>query len=156
MVPVGSIGSWSANSQKTRYTSTLAVHDNDAKGTHTYTGMSATGITGLSTNVISSGADYVFGGFVSRVVDISAPGQADAYINVLWSDYNKLSLTWSTGVQIPNKAPAGTTNQITGTWAVVSQTVPDTGTTPVEVRILDYSATGAISTPTTVTIEEAV
>ena len=156
VVPVGSIGSWSANSQKTRYTSTLSVHDNDAKGIHTYTGMSATGITGLSTNVISSGADYVFGGFVSRVVNISAPGQPDAYINVIWSDYNKLSLTWSTGVQIPNKAPAGTTNQITSTWAVVSQTAPDTGTTPVEVRILDYSATGAISTPSTVTIEEVV
>lgn len=156
VVPVGSIGSWSANSQKTRYTATISVHDNDTKGTHTYTGMNATGITGLSTNVISSGADYVFGGFVSRVVDISAPGQADAYINVLWSDYSKLSLTWSTGVALPTRSPAGTTNQITGAWAVVSQTAPDTGTTPVEVRILDYSATGAISTPTTVTIEEDV
>lgn len=155
VVPVGSIGSWSANSQKTRYTTTMNVHDDDPKGSHTYTGMSATGITGLSTNVISSGDAYTFGGFVARQLNIN-PGQAVSEMNVLWSTYSKLSLNWSTGVNLPNRQPAGSTSQETGGWSVVSQTTPDIGTTPVEIRILDYSATGAVTTPSTITVEESV
>ena len=156
VVPHGTIGSWSANSAKTQYTSTLTVHDDNDKGVHQYTGLVATGITGLISNTINTGENYTFGGFVSRQVNISAPGQADAYINVLWSDYSKLSISWSAGVQLPTKMPAGTTAQTTGGWAIVSQTAADTGSKPVEVRILDYSATSAITTPSTITIEEGV
>jgi hypothetical protein len=156
VIPHGTIGSWSSNSDKTQYANTLTVHDDNEKGTHQYTGLVATGITGLTTSTINTGEHYTFGGFISRQVDISAPGQPDAYINVLWSDYSKLSLSWSSGVQLPIRAAAGTTAQTTGGWAIVSQTAADTGTIPVEVRILDYSATMSITTPSTITIEETI
>lgn len=158
--PHGQLSAWSSGNKKT-WTSTMQVHDVDQKGTHQYNTVNAVGITGMVANTLNSGESYTLGGFVSRSV-ILPPAQSETQINVLWSTYNKMKITWDTGLQLTNQAPPGTSDAKGSAanpdwdWCIADQTVGDTGIVPITVRLLDYSATGSFTSPTTLTIEEEV
>lgn len=131
------------------------MHDNDTKGTHTYTGLVATNLAGRTTNIISSGEGYVFGGFVTRTVPLQA-FQSETQIDVLWTTYNKLVLNWSKDSAVNIRQPAGTTNQISDSWCVLNQTTSNTGNKPITIKILDTSKTNAVSEDSIITIQETV
>lgn len=154
--PEGDLGTFSYSSNSTTFNATMEVHDNDPKGTFQYTGLEAINQAGVSTNTITSGAQYELGGFKSRTVNL-IPGTNSQVINVLWSNYNKLSLTWSAGISL-TRAAAGTSPTVTGKWCISDQTVSNTGTPggPITILILDTSAAGNWTTPSTLTIQEAV
>ena len=153
--PVGTLGSFSYSFTSTTFDATIGVHDNDTKGTHTYTGLVATNLAGRTTNIISSGEDYVFGGFVTRTVPLQA-FQSETQIDVLWTTYNKLVLNWSKDSAVNIRQPAGTTNQISDSWCVLDQTTSNTGNKPITIKILDTSKTNAVSEDSTITIQETV
>ena len=123
--PEADMGTFSYSANSTSFTTTMQVHDNDNKGTFTYTGLEAINIAGVSTNTITSGSTYELGGFKSRTVNL-IPGTDSQVINVLWSNYNKLSLTWSAGVSL-SRVAAGTPPSITGKWCISDQTTSNTG-----------------------------
>lgn len=158
--PHGQLSAWASGNKKT-WTSTMQVHDVDQKGTHQYNTVNAVGITGMVANTLNSGESYTLGGFVSRSVTLP-PAQSETQINVLWSTYNKMKITWDTGVQLANQAPPGTSDAKGSPanpdwdWCIADQTTGDTGIVPITIRLLDYSATGAFTSPTTLTIEEEV
>ena len=155
--PHGTLGTFSFNSNNTSFTATMGVHDNDTKGTHTFTGLTVIGLAGKVQNNINTGANYVFGGFVSRTVDLAATlNETD--INVLWVDYNKLTFSWSKNSDVSIRAPAGTTTQITNNWCILSQTSSNTGAPggPVTVKILDFSKANAATVDSEITMEETI
>ena len=153
--PVGTLGNFNYNFTSTTFDATIGVHDNDTKGTHTYTGLVATNLAGRTTTIISSGEDYVFGGFVTRTVPLQA-FQSETQIDVLWTTYNKLVLNWSKDSAVSIRQPAGTTNQITDSWCVLDQTTSNIGNKPITIKILDTSKTNAVSEDSTITIQETV
>ena len=123
--------------------------------------MNAVGMTGMVSTTPSAGENYTLGGFVARTVMLP-PAQSETSINVLWSTYSKLKITWNTGISLTNIAPVGTSDQKgsaanpSGDWCIVDQATSNTGTVPITIRLLDYSATGAFTSPTMLTIEEEV
>lgn len=153
--PVGTLGEFNYNNNSTTFTATIGVHDNDVKGTHTYTGLTAVNLANRTTQTITSGEQYTFGGFVSRTVPLLA-FQNEATINVLWSTYNKLTINWSKDSAVSNRLQPGTTAQTTDSWCILDQTTSNTGTIPIIVKILDYSKTNAVSEDSTITVQEAV
>ena len=151
--PEGNLGSFTGSSAN--YTGTMQVHDDDDKGTFTYTSLEAVNTAGVQTQIINSGANYELGGFVSRTVNL-LPGTDSAQINVAWETYSKLSLTWSAGVSL-SRAPAGTTTVQTGKWCILDQTTsPGTPGGPITIKILDFAAASNWTQPSTLTIQEAV
>lgn len=149
----GSLGTFSGGVNGP-WTGTITVHDDNSKGTHSYQNFSAINAAGVEQNAIQSGSSYEIGGFVNRTVNV-LPGQSETKINVLWTDYSKLTLTWSAGVTL-TRAPAGGSAQATGKWCIADQLTPGAGTVPITVRILDYSAAGSWTQPSTITIQETV
>ncbi len=155
--PHGTLGSFSFNANSTSLSANMGVHDNNTKGTHTFTGLNAIGLAGKTQNNVNTGADYVFGGFVSRTVDLVATlNETD--INVLWVDYTKLTFSWSKNSDVTIRAAAGTTTQITNNWCILSQTSSNTGTPggPVTVKILDFSKANAATVDSEITMEETI
>ena len=136
------------------WTGTITVHDDNDKGTQYYNNLSAINAAGIEQTTISTGDSYEIGGFVNRTVNV-LPGQSETEINVLWTDYSKLTLTWSAGIAL-TQAPAGQSAQATGKWCIADQLTSGTGTVPITIRILDYSAAGSWTQPSTITIQETL
>ena len=155
--PEGTLGNFNYNANSTTFTATMGVHDNNDKGSFTYTGLNAVNLANRAQTTINSGSTYVFGGFVSRTVTLGA-FLNETEINVLWVTYNKLTLSWSKNSDVNIRVAAGTTNQITNSWCILDQTTSNTGTAggPITVKILDFSKTNAVSEDSTITIQETV
>ena len=153
--PAGTLGNFNYSFTSTTFDATIGVHDDDTKGTHTYTGLVATNLAGRTTNIISSGENYVFGGFVARTLSLQA-FQSEVIMNTLWTTYNKLTLNWSKDSAVNIRQPAGTTNQITNSWCILDQLTSNTGDKPVTIKILDTSKTNAVSEDSTITIQESI
>ena len=165
VAPVGTLGNaFSYISTATTFTNTISIHDNDQKGTFQYSSLVAVNLAGKQVTSASSGTNYVCGGFKSRTLSIPDFG-SEATFNALWSDYTKLTFSWSFPSNPPistRYAPGTTTNQ-TGGWCILDQTstANNTGNTPVnstkpKVKILDGSAATASSNPSTITLEETI
>lgn len=155
--PEGTLGSFNFNNNSTTFTATMGVHDNNDKGSFTYTGLNAIGLAGKTQTTINTGDAYVFGGFVSRTVDLEATlNETD--INVLWVNYNKLTFSWSKNSDVSIRAAAGTTTQITNNWCILSQISSNTGNPggPVTVKILDFSKANAATVNSEITVEETI
>jgi len=142
------IGSWAGGPSD--WTRTLQVHDDDTKGSYTFQGLTATNLSGLVTNTITSGASYVLGGFVSRTLTLTA-FQNETAMNVVAVTYAKVSINWEVK-SLPNQRPVGTTvTPDANSWCLHTL-----GPAPVTVRILDTAATGSSSVATDVVMEEAI
>lgn len=63
---------WVSNGNGKIWTRKLLVSDDNAKGTFTFTGLSAMSTSGLEATTITSGASYVLGGFVIRILTVAA------------------------------------------------------------------------------------
>jgi hypothetical protein len=120
------------------------------KGTYSWGSIAATNLAGILTSVITGDSDYVIGGFVSRTINLNAY-ENTASINTEASNYNNVSITWSTK-QLINKRPVGTSvTPDSNSWCLDAL-----NKNPATIRILDTAATGACSVPTTITIQETV
>ena len=148
--PHGTLGAFNYSATATTFTASMGVHDNDSKGNHTYSAINAVNLAGKTVNTISSGAQYTFGGFVSRTINLSAQTN-EVSINVLHVDYSKVTISWSGNSAVTSRQPIDTTTQTTNGWCLAS-----TNSVPVTVRILDFSKTSASSVDTTITIQETV
>lgn len=72
------------------WTRDLQVLDSDTKGTFTFTGLQSKNLAGKIVSTISSGEDYVLGGFVSRTLTIDAWPNREGSIGTQVSDTAKL------------------------------------------------------------------
>ena len=156
----GTLGTFNFNANSTSLSASMTVHDNDAKGTHSYSSLNAVGLARRAQTSISSGGSYILGGFVSRVLSMNPFGETVS-ANVLWSTYNKLTLSWSKYPSTTYESkPAGTTGNFADPnkifWSVTDQTSSNTGTTPITFKILDNSKTSTSTSSTSVTVEETV
>jgi hypothetical protein len=132
------------------WTRSLQVHDNMTKGTYAWGSISATNLAGIITSVITGNADYVLGGFVSRVLTLPAYTNV-VNMNVEASTYANVAMTWSVKA-LPNKRAVGAVaTPDANSWCLHTLL-----TNPTIVRILDTAATGASSSPSTITIQETV
>ena len=147
------IGTWQGAGfigSGTTWTRSLQIHDNNTKGTGTFSGLVAENLAGIEQNTIGSGASYTVGGFVSRNITLAAYAN-EANMNVAAIDYSKVSMTWSIKA-LPNKRAVGTTE----TPDANSWCLHTLETNPTIIRILDTSATDASSSPSTITIQESI
>ena len=85
-------GTWngSFSGSGSSWNRTLSVSDSDSKGTFQYTSVSATGLSGLTVNSISTGSSYVLGGFIRRTLTIAAWPNRSALIGTNVVDTSKL------------------------------------------------------------------
>jgi hypothetical protein len=92
-VPAATFVNPSFTGSGTTWRNTLQVHDNDPKGIFSFSNLTATGLSGLTTNTISSGITYELGGFVFRVLTIPAYPIRSASIGTIVVDTSKLKCT---------------------------------------------------------------
>lgn len=69
--PVGSLSAFSGSVPGSTFTATLGVHDNDARGVHTWASLVAVNLAGLTQNIITGDDTYEIGGFVERDIYFS-------------------------------------------------------------------------------------
>lgn len=132
------------------WTRSIRIHDNDPKGSFMFNSLTATGLSGLITTTISSGAAFVIGGFVSRQITLPA-FMNEASINVASTTYNKVVLSWSFKGSLVNRHPIGTIPPIVDGWCLTA-----VDANPTTIRLLDTAATESSSQSSTITIEELV
>lgn len=101
---VAPIGSWQGvgfvdSGSGTTWTRDLRVHDNDTKGTHTFTTLVATNLAGKVVTVVTGSSDYVIGGFVTRKCYFS-PFQNESLIGTFVTDTTKLSAVDFDGINM--------------------------------------------------------
>jgi hypothetical protein len=150
---VAPIGAWQGggfSGSGTTWTRSLQIHDNDVKGTYSWGSISGTNLAGLVTTAITGNADYVLGGFVSRVLTLAAYAN-ETTMNVEATTYANVAMTWEVK-SLPNKRSVGTT----ATPDANSWCLNTLSTNPTIIRILDTAATLGSSVPTDVTIQETV
>ncbi len=80
----GTAGTWAR---------TLRIHDNDPKGTFTFTNLQARSLSNQIVNVISNGSNYVVGGFVFRILTIPAYPVRSADIGTVVVNTSKIRCT---------------------------------------------------------------
>ncbi len=125
--PAGTfIGSWVGTQTSTR---TLSVHDNDAKGLHTFTGLSATNLAGIQQTTITN-PDYTIGGFVLRTLTVPMLS-SEVGIGTSVSDTSKLRCSNL------SKGASGSLN-----FAFAANTNPAVDTYTITQPADTYSATG--------------
>lgn len=103
------------------WTRTLNVHDNDTKGSYSFTTLVATGLSGIVQNTINSGSAYVLGGFVQRTLTFAAFSQSST-LNVGVVTYAKLQGTLFTATNnVPIRNPIqGDTSNLVDTFTVLT------------------------------------
>jgi len=74
----------------TSWTRSLQVLDSDVKDTYTFGGLTATNLAGKVVNTITSGNNYILGGFVSRTITIARWPNREGSIGTRVSDTSKL------------------------------------------------------------------
>ena len=86
---MGTLGSFSGSTPGSTFTASLAVHDNDTKGTYQWQSLSAQNLAGKITNIITGNDEYILGGFVERDMYFD-PQANEKVMGVYVSDVNKL------------------------------------------------------------------
>jgi hypothetical protein len=128
------VGSWSGG--PSTWSRLLRVQDTDEKGVFSWSGLVATNLAGIVTNVISGSTTYELGGFVGRTV--------------VWDPFQTISRGLSVKVQDFSKVTAGiwsATNQPSVSWAIGTvppkqdgYTIQSSGVSPTVVIWLDTNA----------------
>jgi hypothetical protein len=157
-----SSSSFSSSNKKT-WTNTLVVIDAMTKTSYNWTGLVATNIAGLQTNVIYSGSQYTLGGFTERTVTmagsartVSVPGIA---VTQSGYDAGKCIISWKgtpisstlqpSGPRFAAGTPLSPTQPINNAWCIDA-----TSNTPRTTEIRFLNSGEALSSETTVTIKE--
>lgn len=88
-------GTWveaafTGNAAKTVWTRKLRVHDDDVKGTYSWNSLVVKSLGGQAVAGISTGTDYVIGGFVFRTMQIAAYLNREGVIGTKVTDVTKL------------------------------------------------------------------
>lgn len=78
------------NAAKTVWTRSIAIHDDNAKGSFSWNSLVAKSLSGLLQTTINNGLNYVIGGFVFRQLQVSAFPNREAAIGTVVSDVSKL------------------------------------------------------------------
>jgi hypothetical protein len=154
---IGSRGSWLGTAfagtvPGTSFTRSIRILDNDSngKGVSSWGSLSAVNLAGIEQTAINVGGSYTVGGFVARTLTLAAFAN-EVSMNVAATDYSKVTLLWNIKA-LPNQRALGTTaTPDANSWCLQAL-----ASNPTIVRILDTAATGASSTPSYVTVEEAV
>lgn len=144
-------GSWSGTANlSTNWNRSLQIHDNDTKGTGTFSNLLVTGISGLTQDTINSGDTYNVSGFVERDIILVKPdSEVDMNVAIVPGDYDKVNLTWSAKATLTQRAPIDTEPPLSNNWCLLNPV----DTRPVTIRLLDTSAVeSSTSTTTTITI----
>jgi len=149
VAPVGTLSSGvSPNGSNTQFTTTIGIHDNNNRGTHTYTTLNAKNLAGQTQNTINSGSDYTIRGFVLRTLTVASQGwQVQATVAAV--NYNKVEIDWEKKALTIQALLGDTTRPQSSTWSL-DRLDP----APITVNILDSGATIASSNATSLTIEE--
>jgi hypothetical protein len=140
--------SWTATA--TSFTRALQITDNMTKGAQNWGALNTVNLAGKVVTTITTGTNYVLGGFVERDIPLAAFAN-EAQMNVAALDYTKVVLSWSFEPSVVNRQPIDTSPPVTDGWCLLSPI----GTSPVTIRILD-SKTSASSQESTITIEELI
>lgn len=165
--PGASGGAWQTSSNFTINnnvaTNTLLIDDNVVKGTYSFSSLVATNIAGMQTAIITSGSQYVVGGFTERTVTMAGSARTVTVpgIAVTQSGYDsgKCIITWKgiaissvlqpAGPRFASGTPLSPTQPINNAWCI-DATSNSSRTT--EIRFLNSGE--AVSSETTVTIKE--
>lgn len=75
------------------WTRALQIHDDDSKGTGTFSNLAATNLAGIVTTSINSGSNYTVGGFVFRTFYVPAFPNRDSSIGTNVTNTSKLRCT---------------------------------------------------------------
>lgn len=81
---------WTSNTAKTVWTRKLNIHDDDAKGSGLFAGLSAMSTAGIEATVINSGDQYEVGGFVRRILNVLRWTNRTTDIGTMVVDTSKL------------------------------------------------------------------
>lgn len=134
----------------TTWTRNLQIHDDDVKGSYSFSNLSATNLAGIETTTISSGSTYTLGGFVSRDIALDAFAN-ETEMNTAATEYTKVTLSWSFKASVTDREPLDSDPPVVDAWCLVAL-----NTNPTTIRILDTAATDSSSQESTITIEETV
>jgi len=149
------IGAWAGGPKI--WTRSLQVHDNDSKGTKTWTNPSATNGAGLSTAAITGDNQYVLGGFVARSLTFAAFLQTTA-INVSVTDYSKLQagIFTATDNAATRHAPQGDTADATDEFTITPVGIPSANPGVLFWNDATAASTNASGTAQITNVEETV
>lgn len=138
--------SWSSTAKT--FSAQLDIADTDVKGSYAWGGMLATGLSGLTTNVITGDDNVRVEGFVSRTLTLPAFANT-LTVNTGTFDLAKVTVNWSfDSLQM--------LRSITDTTPQPQRFFVSTAGTLTTIHLLDVSKTDASSQDTTVTIEETL
>jgi len=87
-VPIGNLGVVAGSGSNWIFP--ISINDDHTKGTHQITLLGATGLSGISTNLISGVSTYVIGGFVKRTMIVPAFPVRSVEVGTIVSDVSKL------------------------------------------------------------------
>lgn len=90
---VWSTPGWVSNPAQTVWTRSIAIHDDNVKGVHSFNSLQAVGLSGLIQNNITTGETYTIGGFVFRVLTVAAFPNREASIGTKVTSVGKLRCT---------------------------------------------------------------
>lgn len=140
----------------TSFRNYLQLADDCIKGEHTWGTISATGLSGIETTVITGNDTYFIGGLLPRYYRITL-GQNSTSQAVEVTNYTKFSLTWeytdeASVVKVLTRASTiNTAAPVTGEY-----TIDAVSTDPTTFIILDTAATQAQTADTAILVEEGV
>ena len=147
------MGTWQGSGftgSGTTWTRALQITDVMAKGSYSFSSLSAFNLAGIETTSINSGSTYTIGGFVARNITLAAFAN-EAAMNVAATDYTKVTLSWSFKPSLTIRSPLNSTPPVVDNWCLVALS-----TNPTTIRLLDTSATNSCSQASTITIQESV
>lgn len=123
------------------WTRAIRVHDNDTKGTYSWSNLVATNLAGIVTTAITGSTTYVLGGFVARTLTFAAFSQTVVF-NAAVVDYSKLTAGIFTATDQPalRNATQGNHSNILNTF-----TVDSIGTNPTTLWWNDVAAASSNS-----------
>lgn len=123
------------------WTRALRVHDNDTKGTYSWSNLVATNLAGIVTTTITGSTTYVLGGFVARTLTFAAFSQT-VTMGVAVVDYSKLTAGIFSATNQPalRNATQGDHSNLVNTY-----TVDSIGTNPTTLWWNDVAAAASNS-----------
>jgi len=119
------------------------------KGAQSWGALNTVNLAGKVVSTITTGNNYVLGGFVSRQIPLTA-SLNEAIMNVAALDYTKVTLTWSFEPSVTIRAALNSSPIITNGWCLVAL-----DTNPTTIRILD-AKTQSSTQESIITIEEII
>jgi len=143
----GSGFTWTAGA--TSFTRALQILDSMIKGAQSWGALNTVNLAGKVVSTITTGNNYVLGGFVSRQIPLTA-SLNEAIMNVAALDYTKVTLTWSFEPSVTIRAALNSSPIITNGWCLVAL-----DTNPTTIRILD-AKTQSSTQESIITIEEII